>query len=237
MRVFGRGLILAAFLCASVPSVVGAAPILYQQPDGPAACTFSGATEACGMFGIDPVSALFEGEFENANDIALFRFTLTGGSFTFSAFTTSAATGGFDPVLALYGEDGAQLQYSTPDGGPFLTNNDDSDGQIDARIPELIPSLLLDSGTYFLALTLTGNFPHELLADGLGGFDWALDPSCGGVNLEDPTVCPSLGLASGFAFRTELVPATPPVPEPATLILMGSGAVAALVRRRSRKRE
>ena len=237
MRLFSRVAVLGLLVSVCAADWAHAAPILTGSTSVSTCDAVlnldpsTHATPNCSVFGIDAVTSVLSGEFENDNDIALFRLDLTAGFFAFSAFTTSAGAG-FDPVLALYGSDGQQLQYSTPNDGTFGVVNDDFQGQFDARIPEFIPQLLLNPDTYFLALTQTGNMPHGLLSDTLGGFDWAFDTSCGGS-------CPAFGGGSGsFAVELQLAPAVTPVPEPGTLSLLALGsACAGLARRRRMRRQ
>src|SRR5215208_5892523 len=50
----------------------------------------------------DGTQQTFEDVFDVDNDVALWRFFLGDGVFQFSAATTSATTGGFDPLMSLY---------------------------------------------------------------------------------------------------------------------------------------
>jgi hypothetical protein len=183
------------------------------------------------------VSQLLLGSFEFDNDVALFQFTLLE-QFTFSAATTSYAAGGFDPLLTLYGPDGAQVT-APPDGEVVF--NDDRDfaaGDFDAQLP----TLLLGPGLYTLALAQVFNLPHESILP-LVVFDQADLQAAGGTYGWTPGADGAFlvsegnffGLSSSFALDLTLTPvAAEPIPEPGTLslLIVGSAAAAAIRRRR-----
>jgi hypothetical protein len=217
MRVFRRGLILAALFCASAPSVAGAAPIGL----GDDACTGLVASPDCRLLTIDDPFTFggLEGGFETYNDVALFALTFTEAT-RLTVTTTSHAGGSFDPTFGLFHEDGSIVLLDTPEG----------------QIPARFFDIDLDSGNYDdqIDLVLSGNYLLALIAypNDFGGIPGSLQEgfTC------DPESCP--GTPGAFAFTlTATVEGQPqPVPEPGTLALLATGALAALVRRRSRKR-
>lgn len=222
MRVFRRGLILAALLCASAPSVAGAAPILA----GSTTCGDLVATTECSLLGIDPLSAellQLSGDFVSSSDIALFSFTFDEGTQTrLTVTTTSFASGSFDPTLALFNADGSIYEYLGSDG--VLTQARFFDISLDSFNYDDYLDLVLGGGSYFLALIA---YPNEF-----AGSDQSLGP------LTCDSGCEPLG-ATFFAFdlSAEEVEGPPQgVPEPGTLTLLAMGALGALVRGRSNKR-
>ena len=239
MRVFGRGLILAALLCATAPSVAGAAPILNGT--GGASCggiVASASLGHCGLFDILSFADPLSGSFENLEDVALFRFTVSDPS-TFSA-TISQAVNLFDGFLGLFdGDTGSfnSVTYLNATEGDFVRAQG-----VDLGVPD--PILLGETGerTYILALLL-----------GFNGFtqsstDVRLDSLLAGFSADDTTDPDFAGIlhgscdpeqrACGFsvAVNVESEGAPQAVPEPGTLALVGCGALAAVVRRRSRRR-
>jgi len=155
---------------------------------------------------------------------------------TFTAQTTSYATGGFDPILTLYAPSGA-----------FLLSNDDRDffsGELDA----FIEPLTLLAGLYTLVVTQSPNFGATTLS---GGFDFDGTPSftfqiCidfGACDPSAPPPCDSfvdfLGNCRGnnFAGTFEITQVDTAVPEPGTIALVASGIAGLLMRRRTSRRE
>lgn len=170
------------------------------------------------------------------NDIALFRLVFGEGTFTLTGSSTSAADS-FDPILALFAEDGSLVPYLTADGGESTSP---STGDPDADV--FLPVYTLAGGTtYTLAVSqygpFVGNFPKGSLAD---GFEMDAFP-CFTIDLGaqceagDPLL---FGGQSGtFSFDlTVTADDSAPVPEPGTLGLMLLGSAGyAFVRRRARK--
>jgi hypothetical protein len=231
MRVFGRGLILAALLCAAAPSVVGAAPILGAASLG-CGSVLGADTSTCSMVNIDPFSPdAIEGAFTFHNDIALFSFTLTGDT-NFSARTTSYATTGFDSTFGVFYADGNRSMVQFPDGSQYAHSEDVNLDPDNANYDDQLASFVLSQGTYILALVMWPNdfghdaafgLPDSLLADFF-------------ADAEEPVSC---GPSCAFSLEIDATPVdgqSEGVPEPGTLALVASGALAACVRRRSRKR-
>jgi len=234
MRVFGRGLILGALLCASAPSVAGAAPILGP---GSLGCSSVLGADAgtCSLLTIDPFSPeAIAGEFAFHNDVALFSFTLTGDTL-FSARTTSFATTGFDSTFGVFYADGNRSLVQFPDGSQFAHSEDinpDPD-PANSNYDDRLAPFVLGGGSYILALVLYPNdFSHDaafgLFDSLLAGFQ---------TDADEPVSC-APSCAFSLDIDATLVDNGQPqsVPEPATLALIASGALAAVVRRRSRKR-
>jgi hypothetical protein len=212
MRVFGRILILAAVLCACAPGAALASPLLAGVEGG--SCSDYVAADSLGHCGlvdvIDPLSTdPITGLFRDMADIALFRFTVDAPS-TFVVTTTNA----FDSVFSLFYADTLDIVTYGVDGLVARSGFEPSLGA-DAPIPLL-------ARTYILALVTGFNNSHESL-QGLFDSDFA-----------DPEAC----TACEFSIALNVASHTPPnpVPEPGTLCLLGSGAVAAFVRRRAKKR-
>jgi hypothetical protein len=220
MRLFGRGLILAAFLCASAPSVAGAAPIGL----GSGGCAGLVASAECRLLDIDPATfAGLEGSFQTFGDIALFAFTFLEDT-RLIATTSSYAAGSFDPTFGLFHGTGNILEFDGPGGltpARFFDISLDT-GDYDDRI-----DLVLAAGSYIMALIA---FPNDF--SGLPGSLQA------GFACDDLSLCPE-GAPGLFAFDFAATPVEEPtqsVPEPSTLALVGSAAIVAMLRRRREKR-
>jgi hypothetical protein len=196
----------------------------------------------------DPFApATVAGVFTFDNDVALFRFELDPGAFSFEARTTSYTGGGFDPILALYGPDNRMVTYA---GGTLFAKNDHASDLADPGAPLVADSLLqliLEVGQrsmFTLALVQGGNNPHE---DSLG-FDWDddlfrcatsfSDPCGAGEFVDWSSGLPTAALLSNFSLDLAVAPAdSAPIPEPGTLSLMAIGSAgAALLRRRGSRR-
>jgi hypothetical protein len=187
------------------------------------------------------------GTFTFDNDVALFNFLLGPGTFTFTAGSTSAATG-FDPILALFGPDGNPVTYTDEFGGIFPAL---AFGDIDGDFQ--FPVITLAGGvTYTLAVTqygpVDGNFPHDTLAEGFDKDDDSLRCFTF-IDSVEPSVVPdgcTAGAAGMFGgqsgtFSLDFTVALEgggggetPVPEPGTLSLVALGAAAAALKRRRR---
>ena len=213
-------------MLALVPRSAVAAPIL----NGIGGTTCSGidpASPNCQVFDVgDPLGGLsLSGEFELNNDVALFRFTLDTHA-TFSALTIDS---GFDPLLALFMDSGRIVRYLDAEGSPVDAENDDR--ILDEDFEAEIPALLLDPGTYLLALLQTGNgFNAEFVA-GLGGID-NFRLGFTGDGEPDPGAC----TGCTYSVSVTATPQAASVPEPATLALLGLGVSTLAFRRRSAKK-
>jgi len=185
----------------------------------------------------------FSGSFSSDNDVAVILFSLAAPT-TIGARTTSAATGGFDPILSLFRfSDAADLST-----GLLIANNDDADfanGVIDSALQsspdvDVSPFNVLDAGLYGLVLTQSLNLSTGFLFG--QGFAFDDDPifTCG-LYAADPAECGGFVASDGSA-RTNAfggtVGITPleqpaPVPEPATWVLMAIGGGGIASRRRT----
>ena len=223
------GVVLALAAVALVPATATANSILDP-------ITFASPIAADGAL------QTFDGLFDADNDVALWKFVLGEGEFQFSATTTSAAVGGFDPLMSLY--------YSAVDGDASLFHhvryNDPLIGETEAIFDDVnFDAGLYDSsfslaltapGFYILALTETFNY-HQ---DGPAGtelpgmtFNWDDNATS---QCQPGGICdnPAIGF---FTVQTKLTPAdSTPVPEPGTLSLMALGSLAIASRRRRRRR-
>jgi hypothetical protein len=159
-------------------------------------------------------------------DVALFEFFVDADS-TFAAETS--ATGLF-PQLGVFGNDANKTLYSY---------TDPVNGDVQALAFDRLDGVLLggaQGGTsYYLAVML---FPNEF-----GGLPTSLLApfACDGENRDGlgpdgALLCPGTGGTFSLQFSATPTDGVPPVPEPATVTLVATGALAALARRRSTKR-
>lgn len=230
MRVFRRGLILGALLSALATVTANAAPILLPSGDSPPACDALGvANSECRLFSLGPLTgdATFDFNlvFASDRDVAVFEFSIDADA-TFAAETSST---GLFPQLGLFSDDAMKTIYADPVNGQ------------QALSLEPLEGFLLDGAgggtTYYLAVLLLpnngfGGLPTSLLApfacDGLNG---------DGLGEFGEPLCPGAGGSFSLRFSATSTDGEPqPVPEPATFTLVAGGALAALVRRRSTKR-
>jgi hypothetical protein len=188
----------------------------------PAAATANSITDpvtfATGITA-DGTQQTFEDVFDVDNDVALWRFFLGDGVFQFSAATTSATTGGFDPLMSLYysAVDGeASLYHHVLYDDPVLGDQTPAIfDDVDAGDTNSAFSLTLAApGFYILALTQAFN-DHQ---DGPAGtpfpgmtFGWDDDAT---FRCQPGGICenPDTGLGF-FRVQTELRPVdSTPVP-------------------------
>ena len=217
MRVCARVLILGGLLSALAPAPASAAPILMPSGDTGGSClnVLGVANSNCSLFSFDPLagSNVSDLMFASNKDVALFQFFL-GFDATFAVDTSLT---GLDTWLGLFRADTKEM-YSYFD--PVV------DAELQAFGSKGLEGVLLDGGrSYYLAVLLNPN--------GFSGTPTSLlEPfACDGpVDLVDPGC-----LTGGGRFSVSLAAPPQPVPEPGTLALVGGGAIAALVRRRSRK--
>lgn len=237
MRVFGRLLVLAGLTCALVPATASAAPLLVTGSGGSDCAGIVGSTTtSCGLFSLGSLlgSNTLDITFESDKDVALFEFTVDTDS-TFLAHTSSSVTG-LDSILGLFDAstgtlhsyinpaDGAEYQAFGADIDPFGNFNDQ------------LGSFVLAGGTsYYLAVLLN---PIDLLTS--NGFNGTPTSLLEGFGCDGDGLC--LGGGGMFSLSLETTPiddgtgGPQPVPEPGTLALLGSGALAALARSRAKKR-
>ena len=215
MRVFARVLILGGLLSALAPAPASAAPILLPSGDSGGSCqTVLGvANSNCSLFSFDPLagSNVSDLMFASNKDVALFQFFL-GFDATFAVDTSLT---GLDTWLGLFRADTKEM-YSYFD--PVV------DAELQAFGSKSLEGVLLDGGrSYYLAVLLNPNGFSGTPTSLLEGF------ACDGIDVDGGC------LNGGGRFSLGLAAQPQPVPEPGTLALVGGGAIAALVRRRSRK--
>jgi hypothetical protein len=157
-----------------------------------------------------------------ANDpVRLFSFTVTNAS-----LVTATLNASFDPALSLFDGAGDLLNIAVDEDGigpPFVAMLDD----------EFMPvGVMLAPGTYFLSVTPLPLLPGDNLRE---GFFFATD------QFGFPLTFADFGFTSG-SFTLTISGAgvtqagTAPVPEPATLVLLGTGLAGAAAARRRKRR-
>lgn len=160
-------------------------------------------------------TAPFAGNFSADNSVFTDTFT-TASSQVFNIFTTSYATGGFVPVLTLFGSDGNVIDNSGP-------------GTSDASLMDT-----LAAGSYTLDLTEFPNVANGSLGDGflLAGSPTATGDGCGvsGGMFLDPITCTQR--TSNYALTVNSSAAVTPEPSTWLLLLTGSAALIYTERRR-----
>ena len=228
--------VLAFSICVLGPRPAVAEPLFLGATGDPCTGLVPATTLNCGLFVIDNplLSPTVTGTFQADNDVALFQFLLAGAA-NVTAFTTGFADTGFDPLIGLFRSSGSIVRYfNTAEGAEVDAENDDiSDTNFDAALP----AILLDPGTYILALLQTGNNFNS----GLDGIDSLL----AGFSADDSPDYRGEGgcAAGGCNFTLNLTVdsgETPPsaVPEPGTLSLVALGSAAVLTSRfRKRQRQ
>jgi hypothetical protein len=235
MRLLVRTFALAGLLSAVAPASAGAAPLVALPSD---VCTgLVPATANCAVFQLGTLTSqlTFDGSFESNADIALFEFFVDGES-TFFARTTSFLETGFDSILGLFNAATREIvPYIDPLQGPTYARGSDVDpfGESGAlNYDDQLGSFVIARGTYLLALLNTADGFNSFTADGETGIDSLL------AGFGCDTVAECAGGGGNFTLSVQATPlegGPAPVPEPGTLALLGSGALAALARRRAKK--
>jgi hypothetical protein len=163
--------------------------------------------------------------------VAYLQFTVTAAGYI-DIWTTSrqgtAGTTPFDPFMYLFSGAGT--------AGPLVTFNDDGCNQVAFPLQcgpsasganALFDELILGTGTYTLAV---GSFPLNE-TEARTGFN-NFDPSSGDFSIRIGSIPVFIGHPGGG----EAIVDAAAVPEPGSLMLLGTGiAAAALVRRRRRR--
>jgi hypothetical protein len=235
MRVFGPVLVVAGLLSALVPSAAGAAPIVVDPVD----CTaVLGRTNSdCTLYDLGSIEGLstIDLTFESYADVAVFAFSVSSDS-TFFAQTSSV---GLDSMLALFDD-----ERSVYAGAPELAFGTDNFSADDDQLGGFV---LTGGTTYYLAVLLTPIFnpdvddPFTFVSNGFNGTlvspfgSLEAEFGCEATNAAGGSVC----AGAGGTFSLQLSATAEggePVPEPGTLVLLGSGVLAAVIRGRTKKR-
>jgi hypothetical protein len=201
----------------------------------------------------EAASFSFTGNFFTDDNVQLFNFvvgvpsTVTLTSWSYAGGTNALGAviprGGFDPILALFDSTGALINQD--DDG---SNVNDSGVGGSGQSWDVFLSAALGAGSYTVSVMQYNNFAigpnlaNGFVRTGQGNFTGALASCAGNGSFEDVSgALPGCQRDNHWAFDILNVASAvvvPPnqtaVPEPASMILVGSGLIAAL-RRRSRK--
>jgi hypothetical protein len=227
MRVFGRVLVLAVALCAFAPAVASATPLLGGDEGDPCTGIVADASLAhCGLFDLESFDQALTVSLSAFDEVVLIRFSLSDPS----SFDASSIEG-FGGFLGLFdGETFDSVSYDA-EGVPTKAQG------FELGTPE--SPILLDEGVYILAVISGFNtFTSSETGSGAPVESLLLGFSCDGRDSENEnlSIC---GLGDGGAFTLQLSAVSEggePVPEPGTLMLLGGGVLAAVIRGRTRKR-
>jgi len=177
----------------------------------------------CGVFALSAGAAkadsfTFSGNFTHDNDVQFFGFSIAGASpVAVTLRTTSYGAGGFDTVLSLFTNSG------------ILVEDNDDGATPDA---DFGAGFFLPPGGYILALTQSDNFANgPTLADGFI-FDGPGNESFRGGFIDFN----GSQRTSAWTVTIGNVTTAAAVPEPATIILLGTGLAGVLARFRAESR-
>jgi len=180
----------------------------------------------------------FSSSFGADDDVAIFAFSLAApGTVTLRTFSyaggvngagATISAGGFDPVVSLYDS-----------AGLFIDLNDDGLGlPVDAVTGQAYDAELmiaLAAGSYQVALTQFDNLP---LGDLLDGFFFTGDPAFTAFfGCSNGMFCDDTGADRSSSYALDISGVDAPagqIPEPSTLLLLGSALSTIALRRRRR---
>jgi hypothetical protein len=173
----------------------------------------------------------FSGALQAHNDVLLVNFT-TNTDTTVTLFSSSWDDGGFDPMLGLWDSTGSLITWQD-DGhniGSTLSNSVSYDhGDWDSYY-----SQFLTAGTYTVSLSTFFNTPNgSNLSD---GFAYDSQTPIAFASWDQPMSGIRTGDYEFHVLNVDTASSNQPVPEPATMLLFGTG-LASLVGARLRRKK